>query len=245
MINWETESWHWCQTGACLIAWSDHWQTMITGALAVGAAGFAAWLARGQLDAARRQIAVARDQITATETAAARDRDGRLRAARASLPATLSSICGYAEQVARELMALMEAYPTSKGGQTVKITRFPIEALSTLGRIIELTDDNAVADRIESILRESQVLDARTPDVNSDADSDKEWLAWAAICIEQAAAIRATAESLFSYARRETTTAKECDLWDGVFRAYQIFGVYENTHADVIETARRPRKRMR
>lgn len=214
---------------------------MITGGLAVAAAALAAWLARGQLDAARRQIAVARDQITTTEKAAARDRNGRLRAARASLAATLSAVCDYAEVVAQELMALM-AEPLKKNSFRPKITKFPIEALSTLGRIIELADDDAVSERIESLLRESQMLDARTDDLSHDGDSDREWYEWVAICIEQSAAINVIASSMFRYARREAESTEEVNFWDGVFNTFQSFGVYDHIFWETIDGARSVRR---
>lgn len=44
----------------------------------------------------------------------------------------------------------------------VDFPAFPSEVLGALERVVELTDVEAVADRIENMLREVQVLSART-----------------------------------------------------------------------------------
>lgn len=120
--------------------WIYDFQTLITGLLALAAAFIAAWIARGQLRAQREQIKDAREQ-------AARDRAGRLRAARASLPAVLSAICDYSERTARALNAAWpvearlypeDANPLQAYCITVNIEPFPAETLQSLERVVEL-----------------------------------------------------------------------------------------------------------
>jgi hypothetical protein len=231
-VSRSSTTWHVCADVSCFIDWADHWQTMITGVLALGAAGWAAWLARGQLSAARQQMKEARRQ-------ARNDRDGRLRAARASLPATLSAICDYAERVAAELRS---AYPVPNllgvDRYVPTFPPFPAETIMSLERVVELTADNSVAERIESILREAQVLDARCRGMIRGDRISADYLA---ALLQQAASIYARAESLFDYGRRRSAGVSTAPLWDRVFAAFTVFRLYEGAHDAVFEMAREAR----
>lgn len=216
-----------------------HYQTLVTGLLAVGAGIGAVWTGRGQIRAAR-------DQIVAAHQQADSDRAARLRAARATLPTTLSSICEYAQATSQ---ALYSAWPAAArryrqdhdGSQvqhiTVKVPGFPSELLKSLERVVETTDAEDVAERIESILREVQILSARTRPLENGENVSTDTLA---AFIIQAASIYARAETLFTYARRKTKGVNSADLWERVNAALTIMRIYE---PDVLELAKRQRDR--
>lgn len=191
--------------------WIYDFQTLITGILAVAAAWYA-------VDASKRQ--------------ANRERAAKLRAARASLPTALSSLCEYAQTCGQALNA---AWPTAAklypnehdGGVDQKIKAempdFPYDLLESLERVVELTDAEDVAERIESILREIQIFSARTRPLKNGDTISTDFLA---IHIVQAAALHARAESLFTYARRKTTGVNSADLWDRTITALNIMQIY-------------------
>jgi hypothetical protein len=212
--------------------WFYDYQTFIGAMIALLAALIAAEIARRQLAETKRQ--------------AARDRAGRLRAARASLPAVLSAVCDYAEVAGRTLNAAWpvdamlypnDVDPLASRRMTVSIQSFPAETLRSLERIVELTDNEAVADRIESILRESQVLSARTRKLDAGDNLTIDHLSF---YILQTASIYARAESLFEYARRQSDGVSGETLWKRVFAALSIMGVDRD---EVLETARHERDR--
>ena len=203
---------------------------MITGVLALIAALIAARISRQQVKAAHAQINADKDQQQ-------KDRAGRLRAARASLPATLSAICDFAERAARALNDQWPAhailYPDDNnvfddGDVIVVMPDFPESAIPVLERIVELTDNEAVSERIESILRETQVLMARTRPLRVGGRANVHSLA---TYILQAAAVYARAESLFGYARRQSEAIDAEPLWDRVSVALTAASV----HRDYIE----------
>lgn len=217
--------------------WVYDYQTLITGLLALAAAIITVVIARGQLRAQRQQLQDARNQVV-------RDRAARLRAARASLPAVLSAICDYAEATGRALQkvwptaALLypeDVNPLTAHLITVRIEPFPSVTLQSLERVVELTDNEVIAERIESILREAQVLGARTRKL---ATGDEIGTNLLSAYILQAASIYARAESLFEYARRQSDGPATEPLWNRVFAALSIFGVHQE---EVLEMARRER----
>lgn len=215
--------------------WIYDFQTLITGILAVSAALYAAKFAQKQVSAANAQIEVAREQITASKEQADRERAAKLRAARASLPTTLSSICEYAQNAQNAGQALNAAWPSAakmypedhdpnaEGLVTAKIPDSPHDILISLERIVELTDAEDVAERIESILREAQVFSSRTRPLANGVQISTDLLA---IHIVQACALHARAESLFTYARRKTKGVNSADLWDRTIAALSIMSIY-------------------
>jgi hypothetical protein len=235
MTGWEAGTWHWCWAEAsCYIDWADHWQTTNAGILAVGAALGAAWIAKGQLAAQRAQIKLQVDQEDDRRTA-------RLRAARASLPVTLSAICEYAERVAVDLKSRMiaEPFPLARGRPVLNPpVVFPVEAIAALERLVELVPAGPVAERIESILREAQVLDARTRDLHAGRAAAYDVVPFGLI---QAASIHARADSLFGYARQHCTSISEEPLWDRVFSALDMMQVHEGEWDDTLGLAREQR----
>jgi hypothetical protein len=214
------------------------YQTIIAGALALSAALYA----NRHMSA---QVAAQRDQLEHERHLAKRDRAGRLRAARASLPAALSDICRYAAEAGKVLYAAWplpaRMYAADAAGEGFRIwadvPRFPAAALCSLERVIELTDDEAVADRLESILREAQVLDARTSGMSKPANMVLDTLS---VFILQAAAVHARAESLLDYSRGELPSLSEEPLWVRTRAALTIFGIHNDA---IIQMAARQEAR--
>jgi hypothetical protein len=233
----------------CFFLAVGHWiydfQTLITGLLAVGAAFYAARFAQKQVNAANSQIEVAREQIAVAKAQSDHERGARLRAARASLPTTLSSICEFAQEAGKTLHAAWPSaaklYPEDHHSNSVQPVKadlplFPYELLESLERIVELTDAEDVAERIESILREAQIFSARTRPLVAGTDINTDLLA---IHIIQAAALYARAESLFTYARRKTPGVNSANLWDRVFAALTLMRVDDPA---VLKEAQRQRE---
>lgn len=217
--------------------WFYDYQSFNAGVLALVAAIVALFIAW-------RQLKAARDQLAETKRQADRDRAGKLRAARASLPAVLSSVCDYAEETGKNLNAVwpLEAklYPNDVNVLTsyrLKVTTpaFPLDTLRSLERVVELTESDAVADRIESILREVQVLSARTRKLGIGDDLSIDNLS---AYILQTASIYARAESLFEYARRQSDDVATEPLWNRAFAALSIMGI---DRENVLVMARRER----
>lgn len=217
--------------------WFYDYQTIIAGGVALGAALIAAEISRRQLRSSREQLVEMRRQ-------ADQDRSGRLRATRASLPTVLSGICHYAEQTARALNGVWpavarlypdDADPFATYRITAPIQPFPTETLASLERVVALTDSEEVAERIESILREAQVLSIRTRKLPFGDDVSTSMLSGFVL---QSASIYASAESLLDYARHQAEGIASEPLWDRVFVALNIFGVYQE---EVLEMARRER----
>ncbi len=237
--------WHFCgYDGWCYVDWADHWQTMITGILALVAAGLAAYIAKGQLEIGREQVSAARDQIRA-QLEDEKDRRRRsLRAARAALPGVLTAICDHAAAAAQTLNKLWPsealAYPEDYGGdfeRAVKIIvpTFPESLKPPLQEILVHIDDNLIHERIASIFREAQVLDARTSRL---ATGDRVTLQWLASMILQTVALHVRASSLFEYARGESEIITD-DLWDQVFVTLAIMGI---SNPAIKEQAKRERE---
>ncbi|GHH16167.1 hypothetical protein GCM10008023_19860 [Sphingomonas glacialis] len=217
--------------------WFYDYQTIIASGVALCAALIAAEISRRQLRSSREQLVEMRRQ-------ADRDRAGRLRAARASLPAVLSAICDYAETTARTLNGAWpaaaalypdDANPLAAYRVTLAIAPFPSATLESLERIVALTDSDGVAERIESILREAQVLGARTRKLTT---GDEVRTSMLAVYILQAASMYARAESLFEYARHQADGVAAQPLWERTFTALDIFDV---SRREVIDMARRER----
>lgn len=217
--------------------WFYDYQSFIAGVIALVAALLAVFVSWRQLEAAKAQLAETKRQ-------ADRDRAGKLRAARASLPAVLSLICDYAQQVGR---ALNRAWPVdatlypddvdpfASYQISIALPPFPAEALQALERVVELTDSDPVAERIESMLREAQVLGARTRELASGNELSVDQLGG---YILQAASLYARAESLFEYGRRQSEAPAAEPLWDRVFAALNIMLIFRE---EVLAMARRER----
>lgn len=199
------------------------YQTLITGVLAVVAA---AWT------------------IIQTRVQYRRERKGRLRAARAALPVTLSAILDHASLVAR---ALADGWPVeakfyphmtdvlAERRFDVTVPPFSVELIAALERIVELADRDDVAERIESILREAQVLHARCRGLSS---GELVSLHYYAGLIGDAAALYARAESLIEYARRLAPGVSTSNLWDRTFASLPLMRVEIDLVREVLQQER-------
>ena len=201
--------WHLCTNGGCVIDWMDHWQTMITGVGAVVAAMLALRASNAQARSARL---------------------GRLRSARAILPAELSNILSYAERVG---IALDRKWPSAAVLYTQEWNEddefsfsyegsdLPDSVVRALERVVENTTDKHVAERVESILREAQVLAARLRPTGDESIN----LAVLASYIVQAAALHARAASLMPYARQHSQSVDGEPLWNRTFEALALMQI--------------------
>lgn len=226
--------------------WIYDFQTLITGLLAIGAAWIAATIAKGQLEAAKEQIHVAREQIAAGTAEADQVRKRRLRAVRATLPVTLSSICEYSQAVGSQLAAswpvAAKLYADTGNGMTkylikAELPDIPFNQLESLELVLEFSDVEEVSLRIESIMREMQVLSSRIAPLRCGDEISTDWLAGMII---QAATLYARAESLFTYARGKAPSVNTAPLWDRVFAALNIMRIY---NIKVLETAKAQKDR--
>jgi hypothetical protein len=199
------------------------WQTMITGVLAVTAAMIAARLAKKQLRIGRDQVEAARAQMQAQIDDEKDRRQRALRAARASMPGVLTAICDHAEDVLKALTDAWDMRSRRAGGGPVQghddvnidIARFPESLVKPLQEILLHVDDDVIHDRIASIFREAQVLDARTRPLSAGANISATWHKEMML---QAVTLYARATSLFDFARGGSDTVGD-DLWDRVHSA--------------------------
>jgi hypothetical protein len=102
-----------------------------------------------------------------------------------------------------------------------QVPRFPQQLIPPLQQVLEHADDALVLERIASIFREAQVLDARTQPMGAGVRITIDELAE---YILEAAALYARAASLFNFARGASHTVTD-DLWDGVFSALSIMEI--------------------
>ena len=205
----ENEQWHHtalqlCSDLRCGAEWLYDWQTLVSGLLALEAAAIA-WR---QLGEQRRQ--------------ARTDRSGKLRAARAALPLALNQVMSIAEMNARGLFAewpvesraslataIRAPLPTSR----FNVAGLPTDVIAVLERVIELCDNEPVAARLESILREIQIFESRSrPSGLNQLKMEYGVVDY----LEQVASIYARAESLFDYARGRYPGPSGYPLWDRV-----------------------------
>jgi hypothetical protein len=140
---------------------------------------------------------------------------------------------------------MADVYPTGAGlfdpaPRVPAISPFPADRILSLERVIEyLEEESPIATRIEEILREAQVLDARTEGMTADGEVHRSMLT---ACIVQAATIHALAESLFEFARGQSQTVADEPVWDRVFAAFRFFGLHSAAFDPVREHARNARE---
>lgn len=209
--------WHFCACdGQCWISAFDDWQTMLTGTLALGAALLAYNAARSQAKTAQAQLDEQREQ-------ARQDREGRLRAVRASLPLVLSGICDFAERSIRALRRCLPreyiVFPQNANIDAelifgIDVFEFSGEYVEVLGKMIELSGDNAASKIMEGLIREVQIFQARWKGYRLNSRITPSNIGR---LIYQACVIRARAEILFNYARGHAADADDATLWDCVF----------------------------
>lgn len=183
------------------LCWFE-WQTLVSGLLAVAAAGFTVRYLKKQISQSDKQE---RDRLR-------RQHD----ATRATLPLTLS---GLIDAMRKMLSELEQAKVEFK--QTSVVKNFdppspPTDAIQELQQIILSTDNPNVVQTISEIIRQMQTLWARVDVFRS----EKEQAIRAGLSLEineriiQAAKIHALIESLFDYARCETEDGPTSIAWE-------------------------------
>jgi hypothetical protein len=183
------------------LCWFE-WQTLVSGLLAVTAAGFTVRYLKKQIAQSDKQE---RDRLR-------RQHD----ATRATLPLTLS---GLIDAMRKMLSELKQAKVEIK--QTSVVKNFdppspPTEAIQELQQIILSTDNLNVVQTISEIIRQMQTLWTRVDVFRN----EKEQASRSGLSLEineriiQAAKIHALIESLFDYARCETEDGPKSIAWE-------------------------------
>lgn len=200
----------WEVTG--LIAFADHWQTLLGAAIAIPLAAFAI--------------------IVPIVHESARIRR-RAYALRASLPIRLSEVTHYA----MEALGAVAACRTSGGVSKPALTAFeppdlPPTLVDGLERTIEALTKRSVNRRLANIIEQIQVLKVRMEGLSNDRDKF-----WIDAVLIQAATVYAQAASLFEYARREKPSTVRRLTWENVLNAFNLakmFGPrYDETRATI------------
>lgn len=226
-------------------SWLYDWQALGGSLIAVGAAIYG-------VRKVQEQIRVAKVQTDQTERIAARQLEvserheaERLRrryiAARATLPATLSGFMDFA-QIAAD--GIDHIYDEVAAGHHHEANRPPVSyhappepthLISAIERMIEASNDPALADRLAELLSNAQVLHARVRGIARDL-SNKNLLGLALtleIYIASAAEIYAEADSLIAYARRETDDVPARPTAADVKRALTLMSFYSDRYAEI------------
>jgi len=134
--------WHLCDSLNCFIDWLDHWQTMLTGIGAVGAAAASIYYLRKQISNA------------AIEETARRSR--RFTAARARLPLLLSDTIQYANDAMDLLKRYLDATEGADDAREALASEprpvLPDATILSFETIIEITEDDEFANVIADMI---------------------------------------------------------------------------------------------
>lgn len=168
-----------------------------------------------------------------------RNREKKLIAARALLPASLSQICSVCAagiRLSAELGAGQNRHRADFHETSIHPLRLPDGVIQVFRDIIELTEDRNISNRIAGILREYQVFFARWESEFSQSgrailrvssDVNERTAAWAYLY--------ALSASLFPYARNEEDTVNydvtEREIWAALASSGVIFDEEEMREA--------------
>ena len=217
--NWLTEP------SLCLF----EWQTLLSGALAIGAAGAGAILLYSQIKQADRHESERRER--------------RFAAARATLPLALSEITSFARIMVEVLAALRTRVinPTALPEAFVSPT-VSDELIKNLQGFIEAAHDFTIVDHVCEIIREIQVLTARVESLQNDASligqeaNIDEY-------IVQAARLHVIAGNLFDFARGSETNPPSSISWAELSRYLSVqHHIYEDRFPGVYVVLQRRAK---
>lgn len=208
----------------------DHWQTLESGALAVGAAGLGAILLNRQIGQAER--------IERTRTRR------RFNAVRATLPLTLSGMISYATAVT---VTLMELHPhLNELGQydgdppTITSPSPPSELVPSLQDMIEATDDESAIGLISDLIAQVQILAVRIGSLNEEIRAGNVAIPLnVESYIIQAGTIYAEAAAMFQFARRQSDTVSATVSWDDVRSGLNVMGARQHRFPRLHETLTR------
>jgi hypothetical protein len=218
---------------AAFIAWLDHWQTLISGVLAVAAAAVSIGFLSKQIR-----------QVDKQEQERQRRRHA---AARATLPLALSQICDYTEVAVRELDVLrqwLNSWVDAPDGPRVSPPRFsrpepPLELIASLERMIEATGDGSITGVLSDIIADMQVLAANLRNLSGKEGRQRSAVPNIDAYMFRAAKVFALAAHVFPYARRERERLGEFDAAVEVEKALKLMGLNEVDHAWTFKFAQR------
>jgi hypothetical protein len=217
------------------VNWLDHWQTLVSGVLAILAAFAGAMLLR--------------KQIAQTE---GHERD-RLRrrsnAVRATLPLTLSGFGAFAKSAVIELKNAQLLLPANHIGVLPPGFNPPVppsELVNDLKEMIESTDDEAVISAMSEIVSEVQTLYSRMSSLNDPIQMA--YIVGSSLTMDQyivqAARLYAIVEGLFDFARRKTECGPSSIAWDRVHSFLGQLYIDEAGHPGVFKVLHTRQKRL-
>lgn len=213
--------WQLCDSVNCVINWLDHWQTLLTGFGAVGAAVVSVYYLRKQTA-----------DTTIRETTR---RQHRFTAARARMPLQLSEIIQYADDaiilLRQYLDGIGEQQPPGDALQRLPRPTLPDQAILALETIIETTDDDAFVNLLAAMIAEMQVLDSRLRGLAREgrglgANNLQAYLM-------NAAKVHAYAAGMFEFARRETENPPHVLDWNQAIVALNLSGLIDLRYPDL------------
>ena len=191
---------------ACNIGWLDHWQTMITGLLAV----VAAFIALGA-DTRRGKS----------------ERKRALEAARLRLHLAASDLIGFA----REALSFLKHHLDHTNELAPPLPTLPLAALDALAAFVEATDDLTASAYVSNLVSRSQVLNSRLHSSSEDSALRHGSTAWS--YVRNAAEVYAGAEGLLPYARGEQSSPPHSLDWTRVKSALFFADIYEDSYSDL------------
>lgn len=216
------------------------WQSLIGSGIALGSAWWA-------VTKVQHQIKLAEEQSKLTESIEAERLRRRFLAARATLPATLSAIISYSRAAAEGISHIYGnvndsgEYPDidDEYGSRSTIPQYtapsvPNDMIAAVERMIEASNDHAVAELLADILTMTQVLNSRLRDLPRQFASSTLGLRMNLDAyLMQAAQIHAKSESLFRFARRQTETVTLRATWGDVAKALDLLDIREDHYPGV------------
>lgn len=213
--------WTLCSDLTCVIAWLDHWQTLVAGLAAVIAAVVS--------------IHYLRRQIADTAKAEATRRKRRLAAARSRLQLALSDVVHYAD----ESISLLKQYLDATGGPRAGINALassprpvlPEQAILVFEAVIEATDDDNFAGVIADTISRMQVLSSRIGGLAAEGRALGRLNLHSYLL--NGAEVHAYASGMFEYARRETDVPPHSLDWAQVRTALNLRGLYVDHYEDL------------
>lgn len=196
--------------------WVYNWQTLISGLLALAAAGIAACLLNKQIKQADKLADDARDK--------------KFMAARCLLPVHLAEVDDYCERVVDELNSLLiEEVETS--GTVLNLSskiQFPSQSIVHMSTVLEFTISDCLAKLIAKIIGDLQVLQSSIAavsvvDLKKGPNRTPPDLEPSTVehYIIQAGTIGVMVSSLYEYARQEKDVLPDRIEWNTVYRKFR------------------------
>lgn len=200
--------------------WLDHWQTLVSGVLAIVAAVGGAALVFRQIAQADKHE---RDRLRR-----------RSNAVRATLPLTLSGLVSFVSEALKKLIDVRKNLPDHHVGPLppgFDPPAPPSDLVESLKDMIEATDDETIVSIISLIVAEVQTLTSRMNSLNDPVRMSN--AVGVDINVEeyiiQAAILNSIIEGLFDFARRKKSTGPSSVSWD------RVYSVLIFMHVDEVE----------